>query len=97
MTDSNYTRAEELLAELQKFVEDSKDYYNRSVSWNIADFEWRANQLVDGDWKKVYNEEEFGTALYSMMENHDATVGITWDTIDHYLDEYCKHENSKKT
>jgi len=37
----------------------------------------------------IYDPDKFENALYEMMRRHDATIGITWDTVDYYLDEYC--------
>jgi hypothetical protein len=36
-----------------------------------------------------YDRTKFELALSNMVRKHDATLGITWDTIDYYLDEYC--------
>ena len=54
------------------------------------DFECRAEGLEEGNWEKVYDKTKFQAALDRMIDQHDATIGITWDTIDYYLDEYCK-------
>lgn len=39
---------------------------------------------------QLFDREEFGWALEAMIDKHDATIGITWDTVDHYLRTYCK-------
>lgn len=38
---------------------------------------------------KKYDSDKFEDALYEMIRKHDATIGITWDTVDYYLNEYC--------
>jgi len=38
---------------------------------------------------KVYDPDKFQYALEMMIHKHDAGIGITWDTVDIYLDEYC--------
>ena len=38
---------------------------------------------------KKYDADKFEDALYDMIRHHDAEIGITWDTIDTYLDNDC--------
>lgn len=38
---------------------------------------------------RIYDRSKFEYALERMIGKHDANIGITWDTIDHYLNEYC--------
>jgi FtsZ-binding cell division protein ZapB len=64
-------------------------FKKRSVSWSIEDFKGRAEQLEGEYWNLTYNESKFQESLEAMIHQHDATIGITWDTIDAYL-EYCK-------
>jgi len=37
----------------------------------------------------LFDRSKFKTALATMIRKHDANNGITWDTIDYYLDEHC--------
>lgn len=74
----------------------------RTIRWDIEDFKHRAIELyemendleeydgTDGKWKEMYDENKFEGALEEMISDHDCNNGITWDTIDYYLDEYCK-------
>ena len=81
-----------LLSAVNKIEEDIKDNYvlrEHSVTWGVLDFVSRAENAEGEGWKKVYDEEAFEDELISMISNHDASVGITWDTIDYYL-ENCK-------
>ena len=64
-------------------------FKNRSVSWSVEDFSERARQNEGETWELIYNEKLFQETLEIMISQHDATIGITWDTIDVYL-EYCK-------
>lgn len=67
------------------------------ISWSVYDFEIRAIERTDEDaWKEYYDESKFQEALDMMIEKHDASVGINWDTIDYYLEEYCqvKHNDN---
>lgn len=51
-------------------------------------------------WRDVYDESKFQGALEKMISKHDATTGITWDTITFWLEEMClkkvKNENTKR-
>jgi len=63
----------------------------RSISWNVEDFKGRAEQIVKNNPSRnyVFDESKFEDALEEMISKHDATIGVTWDTIDFYLMEYC--------
>jgi hypothetical protein len=43
--------------------------------------------------KPMFDRSKFSEALGQMNRHHDANLGITWDTIDYYLNEYCKINN----
>ena len=62
----------------------------KSISWDVADFEGRALEKKGNEWEKYYDKSKFEDALERMISKHDAELGITWITIDFYLDEYCK-------
>lgn len=79
------------LQELRYFCNSVEDYCKRSISWSIFDFIQRAKEREGKKkWKKVYSRYKFQETLELMIQKHDCTIGITWDTIDFYLDEYCK-------
>lgn len=69
-----------------------------SIIWMVDDFEERAVEreyTYAGDNKLsdvpvLYDRTKFREALQAMKSHHDCEIGITWDTIDHNLDEYCK-------
>jgi hypothetical protein len=67
------------------------------ISWSEEDFEGQAIQNCNGadDWDLYYNKDMFIIALHEMISKHDASIGITWDTIDYYLDTYCKIKTYK--
>lgn len=68
-----------------------RDKARESISWSIDDFESMAIDNSDPDvWEQYYNKDMFESALHEMISHHDASIGITWDTIDHYLETYCK-------
>lgn len=41
------------------------------------------------EYLKKYDPDKFQEALEIMIDKHDASIGITWDTIDAYLDDHC--------
>lgn len=41
---------------------------------------------------RIYDSNKFKDALDDMISSHDAEHGITWDTIDFYLNDYCKKD-----
>ena len=71
-----------------------EEAYVRTISWSTEDFESRATDLCqsteEGTWDEVYDESKFADALDKIIDDHDANHGISWNTIDYYLDTYCK-------
>ncbi len=68
-----------------------------SISWSEEDFECLAKQNCDDSdtWNQYYNKDMFCEALRIMIEKHDASIGINWDTVEYYLDTYCKIKDTK--
>ena len=57
------------------------------IRWSTDDFKYQAIDACDGDetiWEQYYNKEMFGMALQEMINRHD------WETVDYYLETYCK-------
>ena len=68
------------------FLEPGKQY----VVWSIEDFKGRAIQLEGKDnWQNIYDESKFQEALDTMIRKHDTEIGITWITVDFWLNELC--------
>lgn len=61
----------------------------RGVFWNVLDFEDRARRAEEKEGMELYDRNLFPKALDMMIETHDANIGITWETIDFWL-EWCK-------
>lgn len=59
------------------------------IQWSIEDFEQQAYSKKGENWPEYYDRTKFIDALERMIYKHDATIGITWDTVDYYLDEMC--------
>lgn len=84
--------------ELLQHINDLKEKLNRSVTWSNEDFCGRARNLFDkwlnidnGDYalKYGFDANAFDDCLDTMIYNHDANHGISWDTIDYYLQDDC--------
>ena len=75
---------------LREFGKQCQNLKDRSVSWSVVDFESRARHIENTLGIRVYKRENFKDALGTMIRKHDCNYGITWDTIDSYLDELCK-------
>ncbi len=81
------------------------EFSSRSIVWGVFDFESRARE-TEG-WEsgedfedmsievpekfKRYDRTKFEDTLIRMIKEHDYNNGITWDTVDDYLDEFCKY------
>ena len=68
-----------------------EEKYVRTISWSTEDFESRVKDMSGDDWKKIYDSSKFAQALDIMIGDHDANEGISWSTIDYYLDNFCKN------
>ena len=75
-----------------EIINDIEELKITSIQWSIDDFETRANTHFDPD---RYDPDKFQDALERMIDKHDANIGITWDTIDCYLDEHCLKDDNK--
>ena len=71
-------------------IENALDTNSGQVSWCIDDFECQAEYCEEmREEGELYDREKFQSALDRMIDKHDATIGITWETIQLYLNEYC--------
>ena len=44
-----------------------------------------------GDGDKVnYNRDLIPRAMEAMVDNYDCEIGISYDTLEYYLEEYCR-------
>ena len=62
------------------------------IWWCIDDLECLAQQREDMAGKALYDRSKFEEALYRADHKHDASVGISWDVLEVYLDEICRLE-----
>lgn len=69
----------------------------KCVVWSTEDFKGRAIQIEGEDnWQNVYDESKFQEALDRMIDKHDAESGITWITVDFWLNELCLKQNENE-
>ena len=59
-----------------------------SVSWCAEDVQGRADEMG-----VQITKEQIGEVLYLIVDKHDASLGITWDTIDFYISEVTSEED----
>ena len=70
------------------------------IYWSTSDFEGIAEKnfkelkeehpeefLKLENWEQLYDKTKFPEALAKMIRHHDATIGITWLTVEEYLSE----------
>jgi len=68
------------------------------IYWSTNDFEAKAesnfNDLKEDNpeevanlenWEQLYDKTQFTHQLERMISSHDATIGITWLTVEEYL------------
>ena len=52
--------------------------------------------MLGDNWEDTYDSSKFADALDEMIDNHDANNGISWSTIDYYLDTYCNKNRNEQ-
>ena len=59
------------------------------IGWSVEDFKYQAHNSPN---PSIYDKTKFQNTLDIMINKHDANIGITWETIDYYLNEHCIKE-----
>ena len=67
-----------------------EDLSKECIRWSTDDFKNIAIQKKGEDWQDWYDEDLFESALHSMIARHNAMAGINWETVDYYLELYCR-------
>lgn len=65
-------------------------YLQLAIIWTVDHFETRARKKEKEAIGSIYNRKTFEDALVKMIQNHHREEGISWATVDYYLDLYCK-------
>ncbi|MCW3162632.1 hypothetical protein [Chryseobacterium oryctis] len=63
-----------------------------AIIWKVEHFEQEAKELEQQSSKELYDRTRFEKALYEMMKNHNRDKGSSWNTVKHYLTEFCKKD-----
>lgn len=68
------------------------------ICWSTHDLEQRATEVEEhqGDDVILYDRSKFKEALDALIDDHDCNWGINWETLDQYLEAYCRLEESCK-
>lgn len=66
----------------EKLQKEFEQYKKESVKWSYRDF----TLLKKKGWK--ISKAQAQLALEKMIAQHDCTIGITWDTVDFYYEEF---------
>lgn len=74
---------------LYKQLNEANEKLERSVVWSVDDFAYVAKESGKPE---DYDPDCYDDALRAMIQKYDATIGITWETIKVYLDNYCRKE-----
>ena len=68
--------------------------HKRTITWSTEDFKAQANAIClrngEKDLEEMFDESKFADALDNMIDHHDCEYGITWNTVEFYLIEYCR-------
>jgi hypothetical protein len=90
--DINTSTINFIVNTIDKDFEDLKEafeqYKRESIKWSVEDF---TGMELDG-WS--ITEEQAQEALEAMINDHDASLGIHWGTVESYIMDYgspCKH------
>ncbi len=65
-----------------------EQYKRESIKWSVEDVMWYA----DDQGVKPVSEQDAQIILEEMIRRHDATIGITWDVISYYIQEYKSNQ-----
>jgi hypothetical protein len=78
--------------ELKRNVEKALNANSCAVWWSIDDLEDYANRDEEAQGAEVgsiYDRSLFRDVLHDMCNDSDPECGVTWYTVEHYLNEYC--------
>lgn len=66
----------------ENLVNEFEQYKKESIKWSVEDFLW-----YDHD-NYTITESQAQEALEDMIKHHDAELGISWVTIETYIEKY---------
>ena len=67
-----------------------------AIIWKVEHFEEKAKEIEKDKMAKqeLFNRSAFEFALYEMIKNHTRSEGISWDTVEFYLNEFCLNKSN---
>ena len=69
-----------------------REKLNCAVGWSVEDFATVAEGNYP-DEPQRYDPGKYSYALEKMISKHDAEIGITWSTVELYLEWYCLRDS----
>lgn len=64
-----------------------------SIIWTEQYFEEKALELERKAGHFLFDRDKFTSALYQMIAAHDRQTGISWSTVEYYLNMLCKNNS----
>ena len=83
--DKNWHELEDLISNKLDNQHNQQDKNSIFIFWHISDI---FNQAKERNIR--ISLEDARNMLQEIKDNHDATIGINWNVIDTYLDEYVR-------
>lgn len=68
-------------------------FLETSIIWKEQHFEEKARELEEKAGYSLFDRDKFTSALYKMIADHDRQKGISWDTVEYYLHQFCKNNS----
>lgn len=63
-----------------------------AIIWKVEHFTLKAKELEQNSGNKLYDRTLFEKALYEMINNHNRDKGISWSTVEYYINAFCKKD-----
>lgn len=78
-------------SDLKKVKKAIEEYWDDkiAISWSIEDVISRAEE-----YEVDLTKEQARELLEQLLDNHDACIGINWDVMDFYIEEFKRENNA---
>jgi hypothetical protein len=63
------------------------------LSWHIKDIQWLYESYDEYNFQMT--DEEARDILSIILSNHDASIGVNWDVIGYYIDEWISEKEAE--
>ena len=94
-------RNDDLEREIDILQSEFEQFRRESIKWSVEDFtgyykeHYHEHFKEKGKTKLKLTDQKAQDMLIEMINNHDASLGITWDTIESMLDQWLHDEQLK--